>query len=132
MPAPDPGNLSIIKQIQIFCKKNELLFCSFIWKNSYFSMLNYIDGVIGNSSSGIIEVPSFKIPTINIGNRQTGRLLSKSVISCECKKNVIQKNMNKIFTKNFKKKIKNTKNIFFKKNTAANILKKIKDYLNEK
>ena len=133
LPAPDPGNLSIIKQIQIFCKKRtNCYFVPSFGKNSYFSMLNYIDGVIGNSSSGIIEVPSFKIPTINIGNRQTGRLLSKSVISCECKKNVIQKNINKIFTKNFKKKIKNTKNIFFKKNTAANILKKIKDYLNEK
>jgi len=133
LPAPDPGNSSIIKQIKTLCKKKmNSYFVPSFGKNSYFSMLNYIDGLIGNSSSGIIEVPSFKIPTINIGNRQAGRLLSKSVINCRCEKNIIQKNVNKILTKNFKRKIKNTKNIFFKQNTANNILKKIKDYLDEK
>lgn len=131
LPAPDPGNLSIIKQIKAFCKKKtNCYFVPSFGKNSYFSMLNYLDGVIGNSSSGIIEVPSFRIPTINIGNRQTGRLFSKSIINCQYRKNVIQKNIKKIFTKNFKRKIKGTKNIFYKKNTANNILIKIKHFLN--
>ena len=92
--------------------------------------MKYCDLVIGNSSSGIIEAPSFNIPTINIGNRQTGRLFSKSVINCQYRKNDIQKNIKKIFTKNFKRKIKGTTNIFYKKNTANNMLIKIKHFLN--
>jgi GDP/UDP-N,N'-diacetylbacillosamine 2-epimerase (hydrolysing) len=48
----------------------------------YFSMLKQVNIVLGNSSSGILEVPYFNIPTINIGDRQTGRLMSQSVINC--------------------------------------------------
>ena len=52
----------------------------------YLSSLQYVDAVVGNSSSGIIEAPSFKIGTINIGDRQRGRLQASSVINCEPKK----------------------------------------------
>ena len=49
----------------------------------YLSSMQYMDGVLGNSSSGLIEVPSFKIGTINIGDRQKGRVKARSVIDCE-------------------------------------------------
>lgn len=49
----------------------------------YLSAVKYADMVIGNSSSGLIEVPSFRIPTVNIGDRQKGRLKAESVIDCE-------------------------------------------------
>ena len=49
----------------------------------YFSILKHCRIVIGNSSSGVIEVPSFNIPTINIGDRQSGRIKAKSVIDCK-------------------------------------------------
>jgi GDP/UDP-N,N'-diacetylbacillosamine 2-epimerase (hydrolysing) len=49
----------------------------------YLSCLSYVDGIIGNSSSGLLEAPSFKIGTINIGSRQKGRILSNSVIECD-------------------------------------------------
>lgn len=52
-------------------------------RKRYLSALRYSSGVIGNTSSGIIEAPSFKIPTINIGNRQRGRIQAKSIINCE-------------------------------------------------
>ena len=48
----------------------------------YLSAVKYAAAVVGNSSSGIIEVPSFKVPTVNIGERQRGRLAAKSVFSC--------------------------------------------------
>ncbi|WP_417832398.1 UDP-N-acetylglucosamine 2-epimerase [Terasakiella sp.] len=48
----------------------------------YFSALTYVDCVVGNSSSGLYEAPSFKIPTVNIGNRQGGRLKADSVLDC--------------------------------------------------
>lgn len=48
----------------------------------YLSALQYVDAVVGNSSSGLLEAPSFKIATINIGDRQNGRIKAKSVIDC--------------------------------------------------
>jgi UDP-N-acetylglucosamine 2-epimerase (non-hydrolysing)/GDP/UDP-N,N'-diacetylbacillosamine 2-epimerase (hydrolysing) len=50
----------------------------------YFSAIQEVDLVLGNSSSGIIEVPFFKKPTVNIGDRQKGRLRAQSVIDCPC------------------------------------------------
>ena len=49
----------------------------------YLSALKYADMVIGNSSSGLVEAPSFQIPTINIGDRQKGRLQAESIINCK-------------------------------------------------
>ena len=63
-------------------KENAIAFESLGVKR-YLSSLKYATMVIGNSSSGLAEVPSFKIPTINIGDRQKGRLQAKSVINCE-------------------------------------------------
>lgn len=48
----------------------------------YFNTIRYVDAVVGNSSSGILEVPSFNTPTINIGDRQKGRVMAKSIINC--------------------------------------------------
>ena len=113
------------------CKINKN--CFFVYsfgKKSYFSILNHIDGVIGNSSSGILEVPSFKIPTLNIGDRQFGRIQAVSILNCENNNKKIEKNINKILNKNFKKKIKKTKNIFYKKHTAKNTISKKKKFIN--
>ena len=96
----------------------------------YFSTLQFVDAVVGNSSSGIIEVPSFNIPTLNIGNRQNGRIAAKSVINCSTNSIDIEDNLVNIFkmtTKN--KKIINP---YKKLNTANKIVKEIKIYLNEK
>lgn len=131
LPSPDPGNKKIISLTRKFCKKYEnCFFISSFGKESYFSMLKNVDGVIGNSSSGIIEVPSFKIPTLNIGDRQIGRLQASSILNCKNISNQIEKNIYKMLDKNFKKKIKKTKNIFYKKNTAKNIISKIKKFTN--
>ena len=51
-------------------KKEKCFLCKFIWSKYYFSILKYVDGVVGNSSSGILEVPSFKKGVVNIGDRQ--------------------------------------------------------------
>ena len=68
-----------------------------------------------------MEIPSLKVPTINIGNRQTGRVMPLSVISCDIKKNSIYKSITKDLSANFKRKIKNQKNPYFKNDTAKNI-----------
>mgnify|MGYP000105766599 CR=1 FL=1 len=57
---------------------------------NYLSALKFMDAIVGNSSSGLIEAPSFKIGTINIGDRQNGRIKAKSVIDCSPNKKSIK------------------------------------------
>ena len=93
----------------------------------YFSLCKYSDIVIGNSSSGIIEIPSFKKPTLNVGSRQDGRLKSGSIIDCSHNTNEILKKVTLAFSKKFYKKIKKIKNPYFNGNTSKkikNIIKK--------
>ena len=72
----------------------------------YLSLMKYAEFVIGNSSSGIIETPSFKIPTINIGNRQKGRLKTYSIIDCDEDTESIDNAIKMATDKEFKKKCK--------------------------
>ena len=83
-PNLDEGSEDIIKEIKKFKKinKNIKVFKT-LGKERYLSILKHFDCLVGNSSSGITEAPYLGIPTINIGNRQKGRLKSKSVIDCE-------------------------------------------------
>ena len=79
--------------------------------------------VIGNSSSGVLETPCFGVRTINIGNRQEGRIMSDNIINCNYDINSI----NKAFLKSKKKSTK-FKNPFFKKDTSTKIAKKILNF----
>jgi GDP/UDP-N,N'-diacetylbacillosamine 2-epimerase (hydrolysing) len=85
---------------------------------------------LGNSSSGILEVPSFKKTTINIGDRQLGRLQAISIINCKLDIIDITKSIRKVYSFNQQKLISKTKNIFYKSNTTHNIIKEIKKFLN--
>ena len=69
---------------------------------NYLSAVKYAKLVIGNSSSGLVEVPAFRVPTINIGNRQKGRMMAKSVISCIPESTEIVKAMNKGLSDQYK------------------------------
>ena len=70
----------------------------------YFSFCAQVDCLVGNSSSGLLEMPTFKKFTINIGDRQKGRLKAKSVIDCKFNTTEILKKINFTFSKNNKKK----------------------------
>ena len=76
----------------------------------YLSALQYVDAVVGNSSSGLAEAPSFKIGTINIGDRQKGRIKASSVIDCEPNKDSILKSFEKLYSKEFQDSLINVKN----------------------
>ncbi len=78
----------------------------------YLSALQYVDAVVGNSSSGLIEAPSFKIGTINIGDRQKGRLKANSVIDCNSDKENILKAFSKLYTDEFINILKTTTNLY--------------------
>lgn len=92
----------------------------------YLSALQYVDMVVGNSSSGIIEAPSFKVATINIGDRQKGRVRADSVIDCEPKRQAISTAFRYVYSDEFREKLNNTKSPFGNGNASAKIVDIIK------
>ena len=129
IPNSDTKNFFIFKMIKKFIKKNKnSKYYGSLGRIKYFSVIKNVDAVIGNSSSGLSEVPSLKKPTINIGTRQKGRLRSKSVIDI---KKVTSKNfknsLKKIKNKKFLRLVNSSRNPYFKSNTTKNILKIIKN-----
>ena len=79
--------------------------------------------MVGNSSSGLIEVPSFKKGTINIGNRQRGRIKAKSIIDCDPKRVSISNAIQKLFSKNFQEKLSKVKNPYGYGGASNSIIK---------
>lgn len=88
----------------------------------YLSALQFCVAVVGNSSSGIIEVPSFGIPTVNIGDRQKGRICAESVISCGNSVQEIECALNKALTSEFRNEIKNVSNPYEGGHTSDRIV----------
>ena len=82
--------------------------------------------MIGNSSSGLLEAPSFKKPAINIGRRQDQRIRAQNVIDCKFNKNQIKRAINKAQSNDFLKKIKNIKNPYGNGDSSEKILKVLK------
>lgn len=95
----------------------------------YLSALKYCEMVIGNSSSGITEAPSFQVPTVNIGNRQLGRIKAKSVIDCGNYVEDICEAIEKAKRLKLDGKLNNVENPYEKSDTSNNILSEIKNYL---
>lgn len=83
-PNADDGGREIIPLLEAYAKQqhSRVLATPSLGQKRYLSAVKHAAAVVGNSSSGIIEVPSFKVPTVNIGERQRGRLAAESVFSC--------------------------------------------------
>ncbi|WP_187647908.1 UDP-N-acetylglucosamine 2-epimerase [Nitrosophilus labii] len=95
----------------------------------YLSALQFVDAVVGNSSSGLLEAPSFKIGTINIGDRQKGRTKAKSVIDCKPKKEDIRKAFEKLYSTDFQERLKSVKNPYEQNELPSKkIVKTIKSF----
>jgi len=88
----------------------------------YLSALRYVAAVVGNSSSGIIEAPSFGRPTVNIGSRQDGRLRAASVIDCAPEREAIVSAVREALSPEFVKRAKDTPNPYRQENTTKRIL----------
>jgi len=122
----DTNSQIIIKRIQEYVDRNEgrCMFIPSLGQRRYFSALKYMKAVIGNSSSGIIEVPSFGIPTLDIGDRQKGRIAANSVIHCGYSTEEIKEGLKKVVAC----KSKNIDNPYYKEGTCESILNVIKTY----
>ena len=120
----DADGRIINKMIDEFVQKNPNRSCGFVSLGQlrYLSTLKHVDMIIGNSSSGILEAPSFGIPTINIGNRQKGRIFAPSVIECENSKDKILQGIKKALNQSFKDFCKIVKNPYDNGNSSEKIV----------
>jgi GDP/UDP-N,N'-diacetylbacillosamine 2-epimerase (hydrolysing) len=122
-PNNDAGS-SVIKNEFLKKRQSDDYLFDNLPREEYLTLLKNTKCIIGNSSSGVLESPTFRIPCINVGNRQFGRLRAKNIIDV---KKITYNNLKKAFkisqTKNFKNKIKNIKNPYGDGNSSEKILK---------
>lgn len=128
----DAEGRSINQCIEQYALENEniILFDS-LGMLRYLSSLKYCSMVIGNSSSGLVEAPSFGVPTINIGDRQKGRLQAESIINCEPTKPSILEAIQQALSDDFKKRAKETLNPYGSGRTSDQVIKILKDHVLE-
>lgn len=126
LPNADTGGREFIKRIEEFVSMNSNS-RSYVALGQllYFSCVSHTDGVVGNSSSGLLEVPSFKKGTINIGDRQKGRIQSSSVINCHPFKFDILMAIEKLYSTDFQESLKSSENPYAGKDTVRTIVQKL-------
>lgn len=112
MPNADTDGRVIIDEINkyVLANSNRAVAFSSLGQLRYLSALKFVTMVIGNSSSGLTEVPSFKIPTINIGDRQKGRIKALSVIDCLPQKEAIIESISNALSQDFQKNLVHVQN----------------------
>ena len=130
MPNSDTGSQFIVEAVNGFVDSN--LDRAKAYKSlgvvRYLSVMKQVVAVVGNSSSGIVEVPSFGIPTLNIGDRQKGRIQAESIYNCLPDKDSILKGLDKVLSKEFRELASKVHNPYEKANTAEEIFKVISTY----
>lgn len=125
----DEGHTAINAKIQAYTTgyaERTRLFNS-LGQRRYLSLMRFADVVIGNSSSGLIEAPALKVPTVNIGDRQKGRLKARTVIDCDEKTSDIKRAINLSLSKSFKESLPEFVSLYGSGDAAIKIAKKLKE-----
>ncbi len=128
----DAGGTQINKLIDKACQNNDnyISFTSMGVLN-YLSAMKYCDVVIGNSSSGVVETPTFGTPCVNIGMRQQGRIITQNVICCDTDEFSILSSIKKALSEKFKEFAKNTQSPYNGGDTASKIANITHDFFTE-
>lgn len=134
MPNSDTGGQFIVDAINDFVDNNSDRAKSFksLGALRYLSVMQQVSAVVGNSSSGLVEVPSFGVPTLNIGDRQKGRIAAKSVFNCAPDTDSVLKGLEIVLSEKYKDLSRVVHNPYEKKNTAEEIFKVLNTYPLEK
>ena len=129
MPNADTGGRELSRMVHEFVNShdNASMYTS-LGQLRYFSCLAQIDGVVGNSSSGLAEAPSFNIGTINIGDRQKGRLKAASVIDCEPTKSAILEAIERLYSAAFKRSLDTVTNPYGNGGASKEIVRALAEY----
>ena len=94
----------------------------------YLSCMKHVDGVVGNSSSGLLEAPSFRRGTINIGDRQRGRLKAESVIDCPPEREAITRAISQLYSEKFREKLSTVRNPYGDGDASSLVVEVLKDF----
>lgn len=123
-PNADTHGRALIPLLDDFSREfpGRVLLVQSLGQLRYLSALKHCDLVIGNSSSGLIEVPTFKIPTINIGDRQKGRIAGNTVINCDGNKASIQRAITEALSTSFREKCCNSVNPYGEGGSSSKIV----------
>ena len=129
MPNADTDGRTLIKMVQQFVAQhpNARAYTS-LGQLRYLSCIAHVDGVVGNSSSGLTEAPSFKKGTINIGDRQRGRLQAASVINCEPTRQSIDAALAKLYSTDFQASLSTVHNQYGEGGASEKVVKTIKHF----
>ena len=125
MPSPDRGSMIIQNVIKKYTDNRQFHYIKTLGSDTYISLVKYSLGVIGNSSSSLIELPSLKKGAINLGNRQNGRIRANNIIDSNFRLKSINKALIKLLSNKFNLKLRNIKNPYYKKNSSNIIFQKI-------
>lgn len=126
-PNNDPAGRVIIEKINDYASRNpdRVSVVPSLGHRRYLSALKYVSAVVGNSSSGIVEVPSFHIPTVDIGIRQRGRIASRSVVHCEADASSIERAVAFALSAEGKELARNAQNPYSKSDTLSLIVEAV-------
>jgi len=129
-PNADDGGREIIPLIESYASSNigRVLAIPSLGQIRYLSAIKFTDAVIGNSSSGIIEVPSFDVPTVNVGVRQQGRLAAKSVLHCSATVDDIFQAITLAVSRKYKNEDEKILNPYGQGDASFNVIKMIKSF----
>lgn len=130
MPNSDTGGHIIMERINQFVQEHSDRACAFksLGYKRYLSTMKYAGAVVGNSSSGVVEAPSFHIPTLDIGDRQKGRIAADSVYHCAPDAESIRAGLSYIFSDEFQGVVKKSQNPYEKPDIVKSIFDVISTY----
>lgn len=128
-PNADDGGRRIIPLLEQYAKSNQKRVCAIpsLGQKRYLSTVKHAAAVIGNSSSGIIEVPSFNVPTVNIGVRQQGRLAAKSVLNCDANKQSIMASIKSAINREYTSPNEHIENPYGAGNASEQVITMLKN-----
>ena len=95
---------------------------------NYLSSLQFVDGIVGNSSSGLLEAPTFRVGIINIGDRQKGRIRAKSVIDCKPTRESVQNAFKRLYSEDFQNILTTVENPYGAGNATEKIMNVLKNH----
>jgi len=127
-PNADAGGRVISQLIDQYAEKNpeNIYVTTSMGQKNYLSAMSHCSAVVGNSSSGIVEAPAFHVPTVNIGDRQKGRLKASSILDCNDETDEIVRAINKSLSAEFKTFCSQTKSLYGDCNASVKIKEKLK------
>lgn len=123
LPNADTGSRALARQVEAFVASHpQARAYTSLGQLRYLSCLRLMDGVVGNSSSGLIEAPSLGIGTVNIGDRQKGRLSASSVIDCAPQREAIGQAIAQLYAPAFRQQLPHTLNPYGQGGAAGKIV----------